>query len=342
MLILVSCKGYAYYGLGARATALEMAKDLQMYFLSETQDTNASDFSAGHQTPKTLAIIDTNLYTEFLAAWEVLASDLTIRLNATNDPAFVKILSRARSQTLSFDGYVDSPGTRLPSCMDIGQFFVQLNLLCNIDPESSLKESLDAAQSAYNAMFVVRGVGPGTANATGMAIVWPYLSTYKNLPSFYNDYLFNASNVYATVDAPNWLNFLKTYYDTQTPQRNTTKSVCLNSIENNIQAEFADQMWLNPSVVIDSTSAVFSSEVTFETDYVQVSYGVNVTHLLSSNRRLVEMVHQQYMQFENGFTIDPDTFDPSSMRHYQNSRRRTQATELFEHKSWSKLDSYLC
>lgn len=304
-----------------------MAKDLQQSFLTETQDTENSYFSAGHQTPKTVAIVDTNAYTEFLAEWEALSLEFTSRLNATNDPAFAKILSRARSQTLAFDGYSDTPGAAFPSSMDIGQFFEEFELLCNIDPESSLKTSLNAARSAYKAMIVVEGVGPGTANATGMAILWPHLIMYKTKPKYYDNFLFNSSNIYATVDAPNWLKFLKTYYTIDTPQRNTTMSVCLNNIQNNIQPEDEDQLLLNPTVVVYPTSAIYTSEITFETDYVRVKYGINLTHQLSGNRRLKEMVHRD-MQYHNGSDIESDLYDIASVTNNRHSRR-TQSSEFF-------------
>jgi hypothetical protein len=303
-----------------------MAQNLQQSFLTETQDTANSTLTAGHQTPKTLAIVDTTAYTEFIASLESLSLDLTSRLDAVNDPALIKILSRARGQTLSFEGYIDFPGALVPSAMDIGQFFEQFNSLCNIDPASSLKTLMANAQSAYDAMFVVRGVGPGTANATGMAVLWPYLRLYQSNPLLYDEYLSNSS----AVATPNWLDFLATYYvaSSTTLVRNTTTSVCMNNIENQAQLEYEGQLLLAPDVEVDAQAATFTSEVIFETDYVTVEYGINVTHLLS-DRRLKEIINsQKQMESGRGLSIDLDSFDSVNMRHRYESRR-TQSTNDF-------------
>jgi hypothetical protein len=311
-------KGFAYYKLASATTALELAQNLQQNFLTEKQ-------SPGHQTPKTLAIVDTNAYTAFLTAMEALSLDLKTRLDAANDPALIKILSRARGQALAFEGFADKQGTLEPSATDIGSFFEEFSTLCNIDPASTLKPLMDNARSAYNAMFVVRGVGPGTASATGMAVYWPHQKTYQTKPDMYEEYLFELSD-YATLAAPNWLGFLRAYYvlSATTVQRRILTPVCLSNIENPNEPVNASKLLIDPNVVVDSGAATFTSEIAFETDQVTAFYAINITHLVASNRRLQEMISiQKHSKSGRGLQIGSSSFSPNRMLHHS---RRAQAT----------------
>jgi hypothetical protein len=312
-------KGYAYYKLASATTALELAQNFQQNFLAEKQGSE-------HQSPKTLAIVDTDAFTTFLTAMEALSLDLKTRLDAANDPALIKILSRARGQALAIEAF-DEVGTGLkePSVLDIGNFFEVFITLCNIDPASTLQPLMDDAWSAYNAMFVVRGVGPNTANLTGMAIYWPHQKTYQTKPDTYKEYTFDSSD-YATLAAPNWLGFLRAYYGSNATavQHRIATSVCLNNIENPGEPVNASTLLIDPNVVVDSVAATFTSEIAFETDQVTAYYAINVTHRIATNRRLQEMIGiQKHTESGRRLQIGSSSFSPNRMWHHS---RRAQAT----------------
>ena len=255
----------------------------QASFLSETQ-------GIAHQSPKTLSIVDTNLFSAFLAAWETLSSELKTVLDANNDPEFFAALSRARATAISFEGlFTDSSGT--PSAMDIGSFLDNLERICGLSTSTNLFAAHGAALSAYNAMFVARGNGPGTAEATGMHIAWPLKNQYLSDPQKFNRLLFDLSYVYASGDAPNWIAFLQTYYQTSTPLSGGA-SVCTNTLQADLTPTTPNQLLLNPQLTFSNAGSTVSSALTLTTDYVLAEYGLDVT-TLAFGRRLQDSLEKK-------------------------------------------------
>lgn len=311
-----------------------MAINLQESFLTESQSMQSGLlFSESHQVPKTIAIIETSAYTTFLNAWESLSETMEGILAASSDIRFATVLSRTRTNTLSFNGYLDSQPTT-PSLMDIGQFFDLFNKLCNVDPASSLREAMDTAISAYNNMYVARGIGPGTSNATGMAILWPYQSDYDYNPELWDSYLFDSKKVFATIDSPKWLSFLQTYLNIVVPTSSSNTSVCLNKIENTIEPIFDDQLILNLNTSLETPAdlpiVTLSTEVMIETDQVRMTFGYNQTSILSDNtnnrnRRIMEKL-EKYNSRQHTMTTSS-----SNCQHERLSPRSSNFTTCHEH-----------
>ena len=75
-----------------------------------------------------------------------------------NDPQVVVMLARARTIAHSFEGGL---GDRKIS-VDIYDFMDSFKSLCPVEPNTTLGSVLEEAMTAYEAMFIVRGNGPGT------------------------------------------------------------------------------------------------------------------------------------------------------------------------------------
>jgi hypothetical protein len=326
--------GWAYYALNNTDSALSMAKDLQQSFLSETQSDNPI-LTTSHQVPKTLAIIDTNAFNKFLAAWEDMSVEMKNVLDGNNDIEFDTALSRTRMRAISFNGVLDTQPTT-PSMMDIGHFFEIFDGLCNVTSTSLLRSVIDIAKAAYDDMYVARGVGPGTTNATGMVILWPHQLNYNYNPPAWDNFLFNSSAIFATVASPNWLAFLRAYLNSVTPSESTsTTSVCSNRIKSSIEPSFSGQMFLSPDVGVTeaglSSEAVFSSDISLETDLVYIYYGLDRSSAITT-RRIQEKINRRLELFnlKNSINMDQgsiDTNTSSRMNHHQ--RRKTQTEDRF-------------
>ena len=232
--------GWAYDFLNTSESALAMAQNLHSNFLSQTQGFGR------HLTPKTLALVSTDGFNTFLSAWDALSAELQRVLDAGNDPDYFSQLSRARAASIAFESGLDRPGSTTPSALDIGSFIDTFISFCDVDPTSTLHTVLDDAQAAYDAMFIETGVGPGTKAATGMHITWPFKKEYVKHPTILDALLFNSSFVFAAVDAPNWLAFLRTYYDTTTPPAGTDRPVCQSGTQSSLEPTREGQLLLNP------------------------------------------------------------------------------------------------
>lgn len=277
--------GWSFSNLDTTEGALDMAANLWFHYLNDTQARTEWGFPDVHDTPKTLAIVDTTAFSFFHRKWEALAGELLELLSANNDPNFHAALSRARSETLAF-GHIDGE----KSAVDIGLFLENLMSICNVDTSTSLFTTLDQTLKAYDGQFLYRGVGNGTAPATGMHVFWPLKSHYNEAPRYYNSRLFGDSSFFDTAyyndDAPLWTGFLATYYNSTTPiQKASSSSVCLETLVSELQAESAEQLLLNPSVDYEATYALVQSEITIETDWVDVLYGMNMTHWVAGSER---------------------------------------------------------
>jgi hypothetical protein len=256
------------------ATALEYATNFHDNFLQQTQGSDV------HMTPKTLAIVDADLFIPFLNAWDALFSQLSIEI--ASDKNVHTIMQRSRLNTLAFMGAIDTADTNTPSAMDIGNFFETFRALCLIDPNSEVETLMAAAETAYNAMFISRGNGPGTPPATGMHILWPQRQLYDQYDL---SVIIESNSLAATGDAPNWINFLTTFYQAAAPDAVSENSVCLQSIVSVLEANADGRLLLNPAVVGTDSGVVASSALATGTDRIYVNYGIDLTFLLEGRLR---------------------------------------------------------
>ncbi|GAX09741.1 hypothetical protein FisN_19Lh210 [Fistulifera solaris] len=266
--------GWAYGFLEPAATALEYATNFHDNFLQQTQGSDV------HMTPKTMAIVDADLFIPFLNAWDALFSQLSIEI--ANDKNVHTIMQRSRLNTLAFMGATDTSDTNTPSAMDIGSFFETFRTLCSIDPNSEVETLMAAAETAYTAMFVSRGNGPGTPPATGMHILWPQRQVYDRYDL---SVIIESDSLAATGDAPNWINFLMTFYQAAAPEAVSDNSVCLQSIISDLEATADGSLLLNPEVVGTDSGVAASSALAIGTDEIYVNYGIDITFLMEGRLR---------------------------------------------------------
>jgi hypothetical protein len=285
--------GWFFDTLKDVSSAVNIAKDLQSNFLSQK---NKFWF---HETPKTLALTDLTLFrTSFFVKMEALASHMANLLQYSQDVDFFAFLQRARAAAISFDSTLDLPGSKNPSAVDIGSFLDQLDQQCHPTADSEIRALLDDTKSAYDEMFVVRGVGPGTKPGTGMHFSFPSKQTYMSDTYAITELLLKDESTVTTSSsfaktAPQWAAFLNAFYTTTTPTRtgnnnsnnetatDVTESVCSNvaSSTGATAGEFqdSDRLLLNPSyeeAILFGDSISMQSELAIRTDAVTVDYGL--------------------------------------------------------------------
>jgi len=189
--------GWSYGSLSQADTALGIARELQQSFLNDQQGDE-------HITPKTLAIVDTSMFSAFLEAWESLMAYWS-EVHAS-DAGFVTLLRRSRGSSAAFVGGYDDVTNTYPSALDIGHFLSTFKFVC----KPKIDTELIAVETAYTNMFVERGVGPGTnLLATGMHVYWPtrkYFSEILSQTPLHRDEIFHGPS--STATAPNFLAFL--------------------------------------------------------------------------------------------------------------------------------------
>ena len=103
----------------------------------------------------------------FIAEFEILAGVLKSRLEG-GDRSLHAFVSRSRATAIAFEGIIDAVGSSNPSGLDIGSWLESFDALCSPDPSSDLGQALQSSRTTYADMFVITGVGPGTAAGTGM------------------------------------------------------------------------------------------------------------------------------------------------------------------------------
>jgi hypothetical protein len=272
--------GWAYSELDVVDSALSMAKQLHRTFLESTQG------EVSHQSPKTIAIVDTKAFVAFQTAWETFCAEMTRLLKGNDDADFVANLKRARTQSVAFSGTLDDANVKVLAAMDIGSFLSVFNSFCEPVASSQLRTLLDGVSAAYAAMFVERGVGKGTSAGTGMHITWVSQEEYATYTEYYQPLLSGAT----TDELPNYLVFLSTFYTTPTPDAQTaTSPVCQNSLDPSRLPTDETELLIDPDIYRSSSGSnnttEIRSQITRNVDYVLVEYGIDVTHLLSEGTR---------------------------------------------------------
>ena len=250
-----------------------MAENFLFHFINETQADVEGGWPDVHDTPKIMALVDTDLFSVFHQAWGELSTEM---LNLLGDLNFYAALSRARGQTLSFESSLVAK-----DAVDIGHFLANLRSICEVAPGSPLDMLIDSTMTAYDDQFVSRRVGNGTARATGMHITWPLKNEYKKNEEAIVYLMFQRDY---NDDAPTWLEFLGTFLNSTSPAANSEGSVCLAPLSSTIEPQYEDQLLLNPTLNFDTFFAVVQSDITLETDTVSVEYGLNLTHFLGTRK----------------------------------------------------------
>lgn len=263
--LLEPLHGWAYDQLTNTDSALDMALQLQDTFL-----TSLGTGYDQHQTPKALAIVETVAFEAFLEAFEDLASDLTDRLYASDDADLSAAIQRVRAKAVTHDGYVDNPGSRDPSLVDIGSFLSLLNTMCIPSQSSSLGVALENAAARYNDMYVAQGVGPGTSSSfTGMHVLWPSKRYYRQDSDTIEDELALLDD--GSTSYP-WINFFDAYILSMAPTT-TSQSVCTKNLVSTVEQTYEGQMLLSPEVFDTGEEIVATSEITLSCDVVISEYG---------------------------------------------------------------------
>jgi len=224
-------------------TALDFAKNVHSTFLNSLQGESA------HQAPKTLAVVDTDAFLLFFQAWEALCAEFFTIIQSNGDPDFYANLGRARSSAVSFAGSLDHSTVKVNAGMDIGSFLQAFQSFCNPDPSSQLSVLLDSALSGYEGMFAATGVGPGTPQATGMHISFVTKQEYNEFTSYYEPMVFSETNP-PIRGAPNYLAFLRAYYETATPPEGESDSVCLVSLAASRSATSDSELLIDPEFTL--------------------------------------------------------------------------------------------
>lgn len=264
--------GWAYSYLNTAGSALELAQNIVETFVSQTQG------GSYHQTPKTLAIVDSSKFDIFIAAFENFSANMLSLLKG-GDKTLHTQLSRARSQSVAFEGIVDAVGSRNPSAVDIGSFLYQFKTICN--PGGTLQTDLDTAIGVYYDMLVLTRNGPGTAGVTGMHITWPNQGEFASNPTLWNQVLFNNAN-YVTSIIPNFREFLSWYLPAGSQAGEIGgDSVCGKGVESPPEqtVSYPDALIQEASGVINPTTGMFEVKTTISPDVseMRVEYGIDLS-----------------------------------------------------------------
>lgn len=319
--------GWFYGGLSDTTSALSMALQLHDSFLTETQ-------AAGdrHQTPKTLSLIDTFKFYIFMQNFEALATELARLLSENTDIGLFAAVQRTRDVSAAFEGYIDNPGTRTPSLIDIGSFLSNLDKMCNPSWTSSLRSALDKTKASHEGMFITRGVGPGTKPGNGIHVLWPSKRFYQQHSERVNYELAYLSGTQRSSDA--WISFLSDYLLTSTPDSINISSVCGQKLESDIEPQYEGQLLINPRLNKDSETVTAMSDITLSTDTAYTEYGFYADKYfgIGSTRRLLEATRGHSLgdgrRLEEGAGRKNRYPYPRKRRSTRSDHRHRQAQEI--------------
>ena len=131
--------GWNYETIHEPSSALGLALDIILDYTYTKQ-------GEYHQTPKTLAVVNTDRYLQFEEAFNTLLLEITYLLSSAVDGNFNSHLHRARASTTSFSSYDDIPGTIENSAVDIGGFLDILDWYCWPTPGTPFADALAVAR----------------------------------------------------------------------------------------------------------------------------------------------------------------------------------------------------
>lgn len=286
--------GWSYKSLETASSALELSSQVVDKFLTETQG------GKSHQSPKTLAIVDTAKFQVFVEKLESLAA-VVLGLLEGGDRSLHAFVSRSRGSSIAFEGVADSSGTSKPSALDIGSWLEKIQALCDPDPVGALGVALLEAKAAYTDMLVEEGVGPGTAQGTGMHLDWPNQSEYQANTELWNQILFENPS-YATTITPNFQAFLQWFLQSSVPDGVSRDSVCRQNAEADTNIEVPEEqtsLFLADSGTVDAEAGTFdlTASISLDASEVSVQYGIDLTTPLKEElvKRQFEPVPGEYL-----------------------------------------------
>ena len=217
----------------AAGGALNMATELLDSFLNETQNPEGA-----HLVPKTLSIIQTDLFETFLMEFESFVENLADLLFSRKDPNFFTAAQRTRASVIAFESAADHPGSRTPSAVDVGSFLSTFHELCA--PTGTLKESYDRTLQACDAQFHARGHGEGAKPSSGMAAWFPSKKLYSASPWSVESEIFQYIDDGET--SYTWLDFIDVFLNATGSVASAPSSVCANLFTSNIARKHRGQM----------------------------------------------------------------------------------------------------
>lgn len=219
-----------------------------------------------------MSVIDTDGFVNFLSAFDTFFAKLneTIR----DDKTLQAYVSRARSASVTFETAVDTQRSGEASGLDIGSFLNNFEMMCQ--PGHELGLALSAALTAYNGMFVVSSVGPGTAAGTGMNFIWPTHAKYKANQNFWDAILFKGKT-FATYRAPHMEAFLKYFLSLSLLSSDSSSSVAIERASG--QTESICVLDARPSGKPNSTEGglMYDTKVDIQPDRVSVSAVIDIS-----------------------------------------------------------------
>jgi len=210
-LILSLKTGWSYAGLSETSSAKALAQQIAKEYMAQPRGT-------AHQTPKTIALIDSSPTSGVLDTFFKASNDLlmimTRLLKETHDLTFFVTMHRARSSSISYANQGDA------AAVDIGSLLMNIQDICNPDPKTELATALATTVKAYIDIFVEQAVGPGTDPGTGMIIDLPMLAEYNQNAQYWQDLLVkkggDSHSLAKTV--PGFAEFFKAYTGIQEPE----------------------------------------------------------------------------------------------------------------------------
>jgi hypothetical protein len=286
--------GWSYRSLDTATSALELSRQIVDKYLTDTQG------GSSHQSPKTLAIVETAKFQVFVEKLESLAT-VVLGLLEGGDRSLHAYISRSRGSSVAFEGVADSSGTGKPSALDVGSWLDKIQSLCDPDPIGALGVALLETKAAYTDMMVLAGVGPGTAQGTGMHLDWPIQSEYQANTALWDQILFKNPS-YATTITPNTQSFLEWFLKSSVPDGTSRDSVCRQNAEadTNIQVpEEQTSLFLADSGTIDAEAGMFhvTASISLDASEIIVQYGIDLTTPLKEElvKREFEPVAGEYL-----------------------------------------------
>ncbi|CAJ1934845.1 unnamed protein product [Cylindrotheca closterium] len=264
--------GWSYAGLELDS-AVNIATRIVDLFASDPQSED------GHQTPKTLAVVDTTAHMEFATKWEEFSRFLNIAFQ--EDENVQTAVKRARSKVLTFAGDTDDEGDKDEDMVDMMDFMNLFDGQCM--PSGDLAIALMEAKNSYDAQFVTFKAGPSTdSRYTGMGVHFPSRKEFR--ANGLNFQVLESSR-FATKTSPEWLDFLQTYYTSGTVFGSA--GYCSSELATaNPPQEEQGLLMVNPLVSgITNGAHDIETGVVKRVDSVFIEFGVELTAILGDGTR---------------------------------------------------------
>jgi len=271
--------GWAYRNLYNTSSALDLAIQIVDFFIDDPQ-------GVVHLSPKTLSIVNASKYSAFLTAWNDLCGEFHTLLIDQKDASFLAMIHRSRASSIDFQSTLDQSGEQNPAALDIGDFLVRFQAMCDPSDNTVLKTTLEKAIQAYEDLLVKNRFGKGTSAATGVTIGWPHRKNYLENKKNIDYFIFGDPEVYGINGAPNYSKFLKEYFTATTTEASGKQSACSVGAASNATSTGENDLLLNPSLTVVSDNEVLvQSELAISADLAIIEYGVNLRDWIDTYKR---------------------------------------------------------